>query len=1045
MKIYIRLFFLLVFTGRLAFAQFNPAVNFINPQLQISGYSYSPSTGPIFSLSASAGLQFLGISPNTILTLSHEYNFGITHHQYLLIQSDTLIEFNDFFDLEITPATPQSLFFNLRVSLNGVLLNQSLSSPSLALPTLVEVEVKMFNDQNQDNFFQMGEPIITHPFEPYVYANYPDSNSISFVSGSASDTSGNSAMLVPIGFGGLLLPDFEMNLFDSLTYFEHLFDGINDSLVVSGSADTLFYFPATLLSLTPDSVIILNIQAPASLTPLQNFVISSDAYVVNYQAGDTVQYEFIWDDGSSSIFTTDQPVQTFPARAKFSGTFNHAYSQSGLYRPSVVVSINGHYDTTYQTTSVRVLDGGYHVLAKTYLDLNQNCVKDSNEFYTNIGGVLLVDYSDYQGTWEQNSTLGLPFPPFNGMSNSYISRSITGLIKLYLDTINLQRKSGAWLSPCQPSIVSLNTQPGDTVYYEFALGGFNPAIESKFLSYSGITNQNCDSVRIQFSFQYESPDEMEDSLKVKIYFGDGAIATFNYTNSQGNVNPMDGSVIESNKYFYHTYPGSGQYICQAIVYAGSVVDSSVLGLVNVPPCGQLVVNTIIDFNEDCLTDFSDLPLQGLPLSMNLPSFQFNSITDVFGQAFFGNYADSLPYTLTAGSNLQNGFTFNCPANGSFSDTTGYNPETKNIYVKVNPGIDLFVKSSPAFLRPGFDFLPEVSAGNYHYAPCSGAIMKVLPGPGITFLSSNPAPQSTSGDTLFYSINQQLTCGNFAMVNQGQLFSVHFNFEPDTNLAAGDSVALEAWILSDSLDVDLQSNYSLRKYPVVNSFDPNMLVVSPQGLGPQGYIPNSTTLFYTLHFQNVGNAPSFRVRIIDTLDANVLNLNTLTIVESSHPMTYYLANNSLLKFDFNGIYLPDSASNFAESSGYVVYSVELQSNLPDNTEIRNRAGIYFDFNEAVVTNQTLNTVSNLITPVIFSQQPSREILVYPVPASEELFITFPDGFLPALTEVYDITGALVLRSKSYQKSISLQSLSKGWYWIRCTDRSGKFRQSNFMKG
>jgi hypothetical protein len=40
----------------------------------------------------------------------------------------------------------------------------------------------------------------------------------------------------------------------------------------------------------------------------------------------------------------------------------------------------------------------------------------------------------------------------------------------------------------------------------------------------------------------------------------------------------------------------------------------------------------------------------------------------------------------------------------------------------------------------------------------------------------------------------------------------------------------------------------------------------------------------------------------------------------------------------------------------VYSIKLLNNLPIGTQIKNTAYIYFDFNEAVITNTTVNTLS-----------------------------------------------------------------------------------------
>jgi hypothetical protein len=57
----------------------------------------------------------------------------------------------------------------------------------------------------------------------------------------------------------------------------------------------------------------------------------------------------------------------------------------------------------------------------------------------------------------------------------------------------------------------------------------------------------------------------------------------------------------------------------------------------------------------------------------------------------------------------------------------------------------------------------------------------------------------------------------------------------------------------------------------------------------------------------------------------------------------------LKFLFPNILLPDSNTNEVASHGFIQYSVKLNAGLPEGTLISNRADIYFDFNQPVLTN------------------------------------------------------------------------------------------------
>jgi len=57
-------------------------------------------------------------------------------------------------------------------------------------------------------------------------------------------------------------------------------------------------------------------------------------------------------------------------------------------------------------------------------------------------------------------------------------------------------------------------------------------------------------------------------------------------------------------------------------------------------------------------------------------------------------------------------------------------------------------------------------------------------------------------------------------------------------------------------------------------------------------------------------------------------------------------------------LPDSTDNLRGSTGYIAYNIGPKAGLIPGTRITNDAGIYFDYNPAVVTNTTVNTYENL---------------------------------------------------------------------------------------
>ncbi|MGV3505437.1 MAG: DUF7619 domain-containing protein [Adhaeribacter sp.] len=152
-------------------------------------------------------------------------------------------------------------------------------------------------------------------------------------------------------------------------------------------------------------------------------------------------------------------------------------------------------------------------------------------------------------------------------------------------------------------------------------------------------------------------------------------------------------------------------------------------------------------------------------------------------------------------------------------------------------------------------------------------------------------------------------------------------------------------------------------PILDSFDPNDKQVVPVGLTAEHYTPTNTPLRYTVRFQNTGNDVAYRVVVVDTL-ARELDLSTLHVGAASHPYQMSLAGKEkpVLTFTFNNIMLPDSTSDPAGSNGFVQFSIKPLQGLPEKTGVENFADIFFDYNEPVRTNTTVNRLYDL-PPVV----------------------------------------------------------------------------------
>ena len=152
-------------------------------------------------------------------------------------------------------------------------------------------------------------------------------------------------------------------------------------------------------------------------------------------------------------------------------------------------------------------------------------------------------------------------------------------------------------------------------------------------------------------------------------------------------------------------------------------------------------------------------------------------------------------------------------------------------------------------------------------------------------------------------------------------------------------------------------------PIRDSYDPNDKQVLPTGTGPEHYTPTGAALSYQIRFQNTGTDAAYRVEVVDTLSA-YLDLSTLRVGAASHPYRLRVSGKGrpVLTFTFDGIDLPEKARSDAGSQGFIQFSIAPKAGLGAKAKIENQAAIYFDFNDPVLTNATINRIFD-VPPVV----------------------------------------------------------------------------------
>lgn len=439
-------------------------------------------------------------------------------------------------------------------------------------------------------------------------------------------------------------------------------------------------------------------------------------------------------------------------------------------------------------------------------------------------------------------------------------------------------------------------------------------------------------------------------------------------------------------------------------------------------------------------DSSSNCINTLNLATNT-SFQLFDNQNIFLQSRSSSIDDHYYFSVQPGgysvridtSFSTNSVALSCPPSGehlvtAVQDSSYTDRDFGFNCIGVDLGVEAVVHQNIVF--PGQPHSVKAIAGdlsNYFGLNCaagtSGTIQLNITGP-VTysgFPATSLAP-SVSGNTYLYTI------ADFATTNLQQTFVL--NFLTDTTAQAGDSITVTATIISDSVDLDSTNNTLTYSYVVVNSYDPNMKEVNPVNVLP-GYDDYFT---YTVHFQNLGSAPAFNIRIKDTLDGN-LDLKTLRVINASHNYSYNLYDD-LLTVYFPNIMLADSSSNPEGSKGFVQYQVKPKANLPHGTSIANTAHIFFDFNEAVVTNTTTNNFNQYLS---IPEKSLEEFSLYPNPSSGNITIVNKNiGNETLNVRIHDLMGkSLVSEALNFKNGVSSLNtdLVSGSYFLVIENGAG----------
>ncbi len=439
---------------------------------------------------------------------------------------------------------------------------------------------------------------------------------------------------------------------------------------------------------------------------------------------------------------------------------------------------------------------------------------------------------------------------------------------------------------------------------------------------------------------------------------------------------------------------------------------------------KLHVRVIDDENLNCIADINEVTLNGIKvllngLSLNTPdsdgvsSFLIhalnNTVKVIYSDELYGECASVYPVIFEE------------------TDTELH----LDIPLKVlKYCADPVVGISVPFLRRCFDNIYSGSVCNEGNIESINTEIEITLDPFFDFISASLPVKSINGQTLI------LDAGH---IQPGECQSFHFVVNVNCDAELGQEHCISAYTSTDSEDcgeiptardayVDCQEN--------IGAYDPNDKNIFVNGNRNQTYIEPGDKIEYLIRFQNTGTDTAFTVRIEDPITKK-FNISSLKPVAASHDYTWSV-NNGMLVVIFEDIQLVDSFKNEPASHGFIKFEIQLDSLTLRGDDVKNLAGIFFDFNKAIITEEVVTVIGQ---PLNTKEHSFESITAFPNPANGLVYIS-GDALSdkPQDLMIYDIHGKLILSQKiSYHDNlIDISKCAPGTYLLMMKSGEKVFR-------
>lgn len=331
-------------------------------------------------------------------------------------------------------------------------------------------------------------------------------------------------------------------------------------------------------------------------------------------------------------------------------------------------------------------------------------------------------------------------------------------------------------------------------------------------------------------------------------------------------------------------------------------------------------------------------------------------------------------------------------------------------------------------RPGFVAKYKVVYTNNGTTQVSGNSTLQFNGEKLNFKKAN---KTTSAETENSIAFDYLDLKPF----ESRKIYIQFDVLPPPTVNIDDILTFTATINPVQGDETEQDNVFVLEQKVIGSYDPNDIAV----LQGKSILEEEKEAYlnYVIRFQNTGTASAINVKVDNILD-DKLDWNTIQLQDASHDNRIEIVNGNQVSFIFDNINLIDSTANESGSHGYIAYKIKPKSTVKVGDIISNQASIYFDFNEAVVTNTVTTQIE---APLLVNKLNVSQFTVSPNPTTGVLKIAGKSKIKAVV--VYNNIGQVVI-SEQDKSTINLSLVTSGLYFIKLTDEKGNTEIKKVVK-